>query len=104
MKTFWEWLSTHALKWNRLAWGGALLYLGMTIINELAPEGVEVPTEAFWLALGVILAAFAQALTATEAGKSEILTLAERQTALMEKMIDQQTTVEETVTVEEEVS
>ena len=81
MKTLWAWVTTHALKWNRLAWGAALLYLGMTIIEKLAPKGVDIPTEAFWLAMGVILAAFAQALTSSEAGKSEVLTLAEQSIA-----------------------
>ena len=82
MKTLWDWITTHALKWNRLAYGAALLFIGLVIIDRLAPVGIDVPSEAFWLALGVVLHAFASALNAQEAGKSEVLTLAE---AIMEE-------------------
>ena len=50
--------------------------------RQAGPIGIDVPSEAFWLALGVVLHAFASALNAQEAGKSEVLTLAE---AIMEE-------------------
>ena len=81
---FWVWLTAYPFRWTRLAFGGALLITFIVIINELTPN-VEVPSEAFWVTIGVIVGAFANAMTAPDPSKSEVLTLAEKVIDKLEK-------------------
>ena len=80
MKTFWTWLTAFPLRWTKLAFGGALV-LSLLILSDLVPSPLPIgffPSEAFWVTIGVIVGAFANAMTAPDPSKSEVLTLAEK--------------------------
>ena len=81
---FWKWLTSYPLRWTRLAFGAALLYALALLVKELAPN-VNVPSEAFWVTIGVIVGAFANAMTAPDPSKSEVLSLAERVMSYLDK-------------------
>ena len=81
---FWKWLTSYPLRWTRLAFGGALLYALALIVGKFAPN-VNVPSEAFWVTIGVIVGAFANAMTAPDPSKSEVLSLAERVMSYLDK-------------------
>ena len=71
-----KWLTAYPLRWTRLAFGAALLAIFMLIADKIVPTAV--PPEALWLTIGVIVGAFANAMTAPDPSKSEVLELAER--------------------------
>ena len=80
MKTFWTWLTAFPLRWTKLAFAGALV-MSLLIITNLVPKPLPTnffPSEAFWVTIGVIVGAFANAMTAPDPSKSEVLTLAEK--------------------------
>ena len=78
------WLTAHAMRWNKLA--VALLLFGVFRLmagDELRPE--ESPPEVWWFAAGSIITALAAWMLAPDASKSEVLTLAETNSAAAAK-------------------
>ena len=71
-----DWLTTFPLRWTRLAYALALFFVFKMLVDHLAPS--IVPPEAFWIVIGVIVGAFANAMTAPDPSKSEVLELAEK--------------------------
>ena len=76
MKTFWTWFTAYSLRWTKLAFGAALLAIFVIISDKILPSAV--PPEALWLVIGVIVGAFANAMTSPDPSKSEVLTYAEK--------------------------
>ena len=72
---FWTWVTAHPIRWTRIVWGAALIVIFVTLA-ELSP--VVIPTEAWFLAIGVIIGAFANAMNAPDPSKTELLTFAEK--------------------------
>ena len=70
------WFTAYSLRWTKLAFGAALLAIFVIISQKIIPTAV--PPEALWLVIGVIVGAFANAMTAPDPSKSEVLTLAEK--------------------------